>query len=317
MTSTTRRTLLLLAPAALSLVAACGGTDFDPISRLDKLRVLAIRAQPVNPAEGTETTFETLVYTTASQSASASTFAWSWCPILGNSADGYTCPFTDADVQMLATQAGAAEAPPPLAFSTDAMPAWKNVFPAAALKAICDSGVEGFKPDCANGFPVRVKVTVTNGSESVVATAVVRLPIDATPSNENPAIDGIEAVLEGGTKTLDEAGTVELPRLVETVLRAKVDMAQSEEFMGEDDDGNPALVHERLIVSWFSEQGDLESTQTAYVAGKSEFSRLTDNKIEPRTKDDDPQDTSRVIVVLRDNRGGVSWTTGVVKLGAL
>jgi hypothetical protein len=316
MTSINRRLLLLLAPAALSVTAGCNGTDFTPISRLDKLRVLAIRSEPVNPVEGASTTLESLVYTPGA-AAPASTYAWSWCPVLGFSADGYSCPFTDADVAMLATQLGATEAPPPLAFSTDEKPTYKNVFPAAALAAICQNGFGDFKLDCANGYPIRVKVTVTNGTESVVATSVVRLPIDATPSNKNPIIDGVDAILAAGPQPIDEAGTVELPRLESTVLRAKVDMAQSEAFMGFDDDNHPATVNERLVLSWYSEMGDLDSTQTAYVAGKSEFDRLTDNKIEPQTKDDDPADTSRVIVVLRDNRGGVSWTTGLVKLGAL
>jgi hypothetical protein len=314
MTSTDRRFLLLLAPAALTAIAACNGSDFTPVSRLDQLRVLAIRAEPVNPVQGASTTLETLVYTPPP--AAASTYAWSWCPILGNSADGYTCPFTDADVAMLATQLGATEAPPPLAFSSDEKPTFKNVFPAASLATVCQNGFGDFKLDCANGYPIRVKVTVTSGTESVVATAVVRLPIDATPSNQNPVIDGVDAILAAGPQTIDEAGTVELPRLVETVLRAKVDMAQSESFMGEDDNHQPATVQERLVLSWYSEMGDLDSTQTAYVAGKSMFDRLTDNKIEAKTKDDDPADTSRVIVVLRDNRGGVSWTTGVIKLGA-
>ena len=317
MTSTTRRLLLLLAPAALAVTAACNGSDFTPVSRLDKFRVLAIRAEPVNPIQGESTALETLVYTTPEQSAAASTYAWTWCPILGNSADGYTCPFTDADVAMLATQLGATEAPPPLAFSSDAQPTFKNVFPAASLATVCANGFGDFKLDCENGYPIRVKVTVTNGTESAVATAVVRLPVDATPSNKNPVIDGVDALLAGGTQTIDEAGTVELPRLVTTVLHAKVDMAQSEAFMGFDDDHKPATVNERLVLSWYSEMGDLDSTQTAYVANKSEFVRLTDNDFEPKTKDDDPADTSRVIVVLRDNRGGVSWTTGVVKLGAL
>jgi hypothetical protein len=317
MTSTTRRLLLLLAPAALTVTAACNGSDFTPISRLEKLRVLAVRAEPVNPAEGATTTLESLVYVTPSQPASASTYAWTWCPILGNSADGYTCPFTDAEVAMLATQLGATKAPPPLAFSTEEKPTFENVFPAASLATVCANGFGDFKLDCENGYPIRVKVTVTNGGESVVATAVVRLPIDATPSNVNPVIDGLELLLAGGAQTVDEAGTVELPRLVETVFHAKVDDAQSESFMGKDDSGEPATVRERLVLSWYSEMGDLESTQTAYIPGKSEIVRLTDNKIEARTKEDDPADTSRVIVVLRDNRGGVSWTTGVVQLGAL
>jgi hypothetical protein len=311
------RTLLLLAPAALAV--GCSGEDFTPISRLDKLRVLAVRGEPVNPAQGESTTFELLVYTPADLPAANSTYEWSWCPLLGAAADGYTCPIkSDAEVAALATQLGATEPPPPLQLGTEAQPSYKNVFPAASLAAFCQNGFGEFKPDCENGFPIRILVKVRNGGQEVVATAVVRLPVDATPSNLNPVIDGLEAeISDMPAQPIDEAGTVELPRLYAAVIRAKVDVvAQSEPFMGTDDDGKPAMVKERLVLSWYSEQGDLESIQTAYIPDKSDLDRLTDNKLEPKTKEDDPADTSRVIVVLRDNRGGVSWTTGVVRLGA-
>ena len=306
--------LLLLLPA---LVAGCSGPDFTPISRLDKTRVLALRAEPVNLRPGDATTLDLLVYAPPG-SSNAITYTWSWCPVLGSAADGYTCPFTDADVQALATQLGASEPPPALVFSHDAAPAFKNVFPAQSLRAVCDNGFGDFKPDCENGYPVRVKVTVENGSESVVATAIVRLPTDVSvASNLNPSIAGIDAMLEGQARSIDDSAQVELPRLVNTTVRARIDAAQSESFMGFDRDNQPAVVKERLVLSWYSEQGDLESTQTAYVDGLSDFERLLENKLKPLTKDDDPADTARVVVVLRDNRGGVSWTTGVVKLGAL
>jgi hypothetical protein len=315
MTSIRLSGLTLAALAATLGTGACTSNDFPEVTRLDRLRILAVRALPVNPAEGETTVIEPLVYTTAD--AAASTFAWSWCPLLGFSGDGYQCPVTDADVAALATSLGATEPPPPLELGTDPTQSWKNVFPADKLAAICAMGVDGFNLDCDGGFPVRFKVTIQNGDAEVIATTVVRLPIDASPSNVNPDITGIQAIVAGAPQTIDDSAAVTLPRLEETELRAVVDPAQSQAYPSVDVDGKPVTLRERLIVSWFSEQGDIDTPITAYIDGKTDLADALANLIEPRSTEEDPAAQARLIVVLRDNRGGVSWTTGVAKLGVM
>ena len=313
MTSTRLPSYALGGLATLALAGACNTSDFPEVTRLDRLRILAVRAEPVNPAEDTSTVLEPLVYTNSGQ---ASTFAWSWCPILGFSADGFECPLAQADLDALATQLGLDEPPPPLELGTDPTQSWKNVFPAATLATICAQGVNGFDLDCDGGFPVRFKVTISNDGTSVIATTVVRLPIDAAPSNVNPSIAGIQAILDGQPVAIDESAAATIPRLEETELRAVVDPAQSESYPALTVDGKPTTLKERLIVSWFSEQGDISTPITAFIDGKTDLADALENTIQPLTTEDDPADQARLILVLRDNRGGVSWTTGVAKLGA-
>jgi hypothetical protein len=306
---------LLFFGALAALAGACTDPGFTPVSRLDKLRVLALKLTPVNPAQGESTTVEPLVYAPSGQ---ASAYSWSWCPFQGNSADGYACPFTDAQVQQLAAGLGATEAPPPLDLGHDPTASFKNVFPPAALAAVCAQGMGEFKPDCDGGYPVRVKVTVDNGGESTIATVIIRLPTDASvPSNQNPSIAGMEAILDGQARSIDESGEVSLPRLVETSVHARVDASASEDYQRLDRQNQPVMAKERLILSWFSEQGDIRHAQTEFIDGSTPLETALENQLEPGDLDDDPNASSRVIVVVRDNRGGVAWASGVVKLQEL
>src|SRR6185503_19870043 len=102
-------------------------------------------------------------------------------------------PFTDAQVAELAAGLGATETPPPLALGSDPTATYRNVFPAAALAQICETGFAAFVPYCLNGFPIRIKLEMESGGETVLASNVLRLPIDDTPSNQNPIITGVTA----------------------------------------------------------------------------------------------------------------------------
>jgi hypothetical protein len=43
--------------------------------------------------------------------------------------------------------------------------------------------------------------------------------------------------------------------------------------------------------------------------------RALTNKWEPASTKDYPRDTARVVVVIRDHRGGVGWRSAIVRLG--
>jgi hypothetical protein len=80
---------------------------------------------------------------------------------------------------------------------------------------------------------------------------------------------------------------------------------------------------ERLDLSWFTEAGDFGSDgegghRTGFLGlpedADSPFSGATDNKWTLPKSEDYKDDKARLIVVVRDNRGGVAWTTGSASL---
>ena len=164
--------VLVLVPGA----AGCGRGDFAPPSRLDRLRVLALRARPVNPPAGTVTELDTLVYAPAGSAAVQ--HAWSWCPVAGRATETL-CPVNDDQLRASAADGGVTT-PPPLMLGNGPSQELANVFPPALLQRFCDSGLAGTaRPDCKGGFPIRIFVKVTSGDAEVTATAVIRLPLDA------------------------------------------------------------------------------------------------------------------------------------------
>ena len=97
-------TLLALGLLAAGL-AGCGASFDSPIL-LSKLRLLALQAMPVNPAQGETTTMTPLIY---SPSDTALELSWSWCPLLGQANDGYVCPISYDDASTaLAAEIGRA-----------------------------------------------------------------------------------------------------------------------------------------------------------------------------------------------------------------
>jgi hypothetical protein len=310
------RFLLMLASSFLPALGCAG--DFEPYARLTRLRVLAIRAEPVNPAPGQTTTFEPLVYAPPADAAEPFTYAWSWCPLLGVADDGYKCPLGEDQLQQLRAALGSAEAPP-LTLGTERTQSWRNPFPTAALAQLCRDGFSGIRPDCEDGFPVRIYFTVTHAGVEQKATTVLRLPIaDGVPSNANPHFEATGAPLaifkDGAEQPITSQSAPTLPRLKDTELRVHVADAEAESYMGTDNDNKPAVVRERLVLTWFVETGDVENEHTGYFPGETAIAQFLEDKWKPGKKADYQPDRAQLILVLRDSRGGVGWASGSVNL---
>ncbi|HVY38067.1 MAG TPA: hypothetical protein VHM31_09030 [Polyangia bacterium] len=292
-------------------LAGCGA-DFESPSHLSKLRLLALQAAPVNPAAGETTTITPLVY---SPSDAPLDFAWSWCPLLGQPNDGYVCPISrDAADAMLA--AAGATAPLP-AFDLGGGPgaSFTNPFPPALLAAVCAAGFDGQAVDCDGGFPIRVSVRVAQGAETQQGTMVVRLPIaDGAVSNANPVPGALSVDLPSGTQALDDAGTVRVPRLQDSLLHVAVDAGQAQAYSGTGTGGETTTLRETLLFSWFAELSGLDNHRTLFIDGVNTLDGAAADKWKPPATRDDPRQTSRLFVVVRDDRGGVGWTSATVSL---
>lgn len=304
-------------------------------SQLKRLRLLAVQAEPPNPRLGESTLLRPLVYLPPGESV---TYAWSWCPVPTDSQKGYRCPVDQAALDAIASQAGL-DAVPPLDLGTSETITFTNPFPATLLARLCDgdsAATEMFAGSVFNcsvsTLPMQVMLTI-RGSTTDTGVVSLRLPIDDEPGNRNPVIAGISVLSPEPARPLDDTGSVRVPRNTEVKLRAGLDPTQSESYLdkqvGPDDeyvrDGSGRFVlaptQERMTLWWFAEGGGFEERSTSWSVKDLDsngqplpFESATDNPWSTPKVEDYGQSTSLVLVVVRDNRGGVAWTRGVASL---
>ena len=315
------KSLLPLILLGLAPLAGCGA-DFDPYSRLKTPRVLALKSDPPAPGPGETATLSALTFLPAGQTAS---YAWSWCPAAGDPNQGYPCALEETQLRALL---GGAEAP---AYDLGTAPTatFAHSLPPAALEALCDRNPQTNQAlgelakfiDCKGGFAVQIRLVLRSQKEggaveTVSAIRTLRLRFGAIPANANPTIDALWAV--DPTMRIDDSGASSpaLPRGKKTPIGAVARETDAETYQGEDDDGRPATVRERLAFSWFVETGDLKFGRTSFIDGQVPLDRATRNELQPELLKDYDRPASKVVVVIRDNRGGVGWASGLVNLEA-
>jgi hypothetical protein len=139
---------------------------------------------------------------------------------------------------------------------------------------------------------------------------------------------------------LDDAFSTTIPRQARIKLHAQVPQASAETLPpaqadASDKANNPKMqpdgtgrtlarrTSERLNLRWYTEAGDFGSDgEGGYRTGflglpddiDSPFSGATDNEWTLPKSEDYAASTARLIVVVTDNRGGVTWTTGSASL---
>jgi hypothetical protein len=304
--------------AAIALALSAGGCteDFPPFNRLDSLRVLAIQSEPAAPLTGQTATLTPLVFTPIADPSL--TYQWSWCPAPGPAASGRRCLITEDE---LAALLGPGVPFPPFDLGAAPTAMLEAGLPPALLAAVCGGAVANVpRPNCAGGFPVQVSLTVRTDTDQVDAVVTARWRFDeATQApNTNPSVDSLTATLAGGqaqpiTDTLVD-DTITIPRDVETEIDAVVAREASETYDGLDDADIPATLRERLFITWFVETGHTDDTRTSYIPDATPFEDMLRNAWAPEADRLYPRDDARLFVVLHDNRGGVGWRSGIVRL---
>jgi hypothetical protein len=335
-----RTTILGLVFLASTAAASGCGNDFAPYNRLGSLRVLAVQSEPAAPFTNETATLTPLVFTPTPTLDPTLTYAWSWCPIPGSANAGYPCAITYDQLTLALPAAQAATIPP---FDLGAQPTatFPNTIDPAVLTAIC-GGTAGvpISPDCTGGFPIQITLTVTTYTDtgavndSVITVDTIRLRFTPTATlnpavlgldqpNANPVLADLTATVPaGGTpaSVLDTAPPVTLPRDVETTIAALLPgdqtdaTPQAESYTGTDDQGNVGTIRERLIFTWFVESGDTHDRRTDFIDGTIPLTQAQQTTWTPAVTKDYPAGTARLLVVLRDSRGGVGWKTGSVQL---
>ena len=310
----TRAAVAMLAVLPLAVASGCSD-DFPPYSRLDALRILAIRAEPVAPGPDQTSHLDALVYLPPDQRAdpAAAVYSWSWCPFPGSADSGYPCLVTEDQVTAIAGQTvsfdlgSTATADLPLPLMDPSF--WQRA---------CQ-GLPGFPlpSSCDQGFPVLVKLTVTTPTDQVTGIRTVRLRFrDDQAANANPTITGLFAVSAGATEEFYPDAPPILPRGQSTPIGAAVDPSQAETYLQVDAQGVSSTQRERLILSWFVETGNLKFERTEFIDGSTALDAALTNAWQPFRASFYPPDTADLFVVLRDDRDGISWMQGVASLRA-
>lgn len=294
-------------PLAL-LLAACGD-NFTPYSKLDRLRVLAVAAEPPVPLPRQATTLSALVFSLPDEMLS---YRWTWCPAQAPASEQYACaldhagaaqlfaPFLDPAVPVL----------PALDLGSQPTAALVNPFSPAGLASLCATGLAGpgyaQQFDCDDGFPVTLVLDVATATQSLRAGFVVRLPVDETAvRNGNPsplalALAGIS--LDNPSVPISVAPEQELE------LRAEVPAAAAELRPIPAFEGSPGQRLERLTVSWFADAGTLDADRTSFIEGKTSLVDASTNRWKAPPADAWPADGRiEFAAVVRDDRGGVGW----------
>jgi hypothetical protein len=295
-----------LASATLLFISC--SNDFPAYSRLDRLRVLGVSADPPNPSTGQLCRLDALTFAPPDRPIS---FHWSFCPVLAEAKTGYTCPLTEASSGDLF---GASS---PFDLGTAETTSFINPFAADTLGNLCANGVDGdgyaAAVNCDQGYPVSILLDVATADDSLRAAFTVFLP--ASPEvekNANPALLGL--VLAG--QALPDAPLVlSLPEGKAVDLSAQLSNEAIELRSIPPAEGAPGRRPERLTLSWFADAGSMDQDRTVFIDGETSIEAATRNRwTPPKQNEAPPGGLIHFATVVRDDRGGVGWLTRQLRL---
>jgi hypothetical protein len=274
--------------AALALVAVAGcGNSFDPASFVDKLRLLAVKAEPPDVAFGQMTT---LTATSANPGGSAPTINWDACllpppPATGESVNQDCITLPEGDPMLVSFGQG------------DTV---------TATMPMLDLSMVGL-PDQTNGFYLPVRLKLDADGKELVAFYQLRIFLGAltpNPPNKNPMLTGIFTVpsADAGADqemALDDASPLVVHDGEELALRAHVADGSDESYVVFDGDPRttpPRTVTETIRISWYTTAGEFSEDATG-IAKPDTTLKL--DKHQPAAGS-----TIDLWVVARDERGG-------------
>lgn len=290
------------------LLAACD-SDFEPYGKLSTLRVLAIGSTPATLAPGQTALLAPLLYVPGEEPVTSS---WSWCPVEALEDDVLSCPLDEAEASL------ALGATVRYDLGSAGVAYFEHSFEPARLARFCSGAALAAASlgaiDCSEGLPVQIRHRVSSASDSVESVRRLRLRFSPEqPSNENPAVDAVAALVAGTPLALDDAATVLLPRETEVELEATLAESVAEPLpaaLGE-------RTRERLALTWFIEAGEARYERTSFVEASLPLEQALRNTWTLPSVAEYGAAEARLIVVVRDDRGGVGWRSARVTLGGV
>lgn len=346
-----RPSLLLLVPAASSLLVAAGpgcSDQLPPASRVDKMRVLAVRADPPEVGAGDHTTLDALVAQPLTPApAPALSYLWMACREAVSAQLPAPCGITalgNGGPDAFGDPAPGSETPSGMATCTDAPGAplcllgtTPSVKYAPALDGdqavtqllvtlvVADQGA-GSALSCARAAASSGTGAPPDVDHCTIALkrVYVRAAGATAARNENPrlaafTLDG--TALAGGAATFPRATAGQAPAGAPLAVRrclaanAGSDGCEAGSGAQQKDDGS----WEVLFVSWFATAGSLDASRSSF--GKPGCGECASDggdraSVTFTAPDADelalraPGGAVHYWAVIRDDRGGVGWLDG-------
>lgn len=298
--------------ALIGTVGACTIRDDSTKSnQIEGLRVLALASEPADLIQGESATISALVYDQEERSVS---YQWSWCISRGNSEEGYQCKITESDLQSAWAELNTGITLPPYDLGTAETASFEMFFEPDQAFGLCEIlSRDATDPElqlftCLSSLGLSIELIATAGSDQIVAIKDIPILVDGDERNQNPAIGpNFTRTLREGAE-LGSADPFRLEGIYDVV--ADVDVAQSETFLPAAREGlpTPEPRGESLFLSWFVNLGSTHrkgEQQTSYFDMGS-IDSLTENTWDmPFTFE---SSNARIFLVLRDERGGTSWS---------
>lgn len=265
-----QRLLPIALCAALLGTVGCGG-DLPKVSDVEKLRVLAICADPPELSDPGQATVRALV---AGQTGVVR-YQWELCLLAGDPTKGFPC--LDEELRFdLGAEPEPSVAIPPL-----------DPILAAAEAA-------GFTIDIENGVDVQVRLVVTDDSDTRVET-IKQLHISRRDDqNANPALVGLD--VDGVDWPATRGIEVALGQEIELLPHADDALFQTYDDLGVD-------VEEQALYSWFAETGGFQKDRSSGEFPDNTWTAPLRDELDGRV----PPFEIGLWLVLRDRRGGCDW----------
>jgi hypothetical protein len=292
--------------------------DFAPYSELDRLRVLAIQAEPAMPLPGEVAALSALTFAPAGQSV---TYHWTWCPAAAPAGNNYACPLDQAEAKQAfaaALDPNVVAELPSLDLGSSETASFVNPFALSSLAGLCATGLastiyaQSF--DCEGGFPVTLVLDVTTAAATLRAGFVLPLPFGDTPElNHNPYPTGMEL---GRTPLVDPPVAIMVARGQTIDLHIDIPADAVEIRSIPPSEGPPGQRLERLTASWFANSGKIDKARTSFIDGETSLDQTASNRwTAPQGTDWPASGLIEFAVVLRDDRGGAGWLVRQAVLG--
>jgi hypothetical protein len=289
-------------PASLALCAlcACGGNDFSQSYQLDRVRLLAVAAEPAEPQPGETVVFETLRYYPPDVAEGLSV----WFACIPDSADASGCTLDEA----LLAELGALD---PEALSPEEQAALFAEAQAAGLAGLepylapswtvpedALDGLDDFAAQEGLSGMVSVSLLPEGGAEDP-ELAYKRVPISRSPTpNHNPTVVGWR--VDGAELGLDEAG-LRLGRGDAAEIELVLGEGAIEDYSYVDPDtGAESPRTEEPYFTFYVEDGSFDQPFTLYDPDVPEAA-----VVEYSAPDAAMEGALRAVV--RDRRGGMAW----------
>ena len=282
--------------AASPAITGCTTTDLSSSWVVDRLRILAVQAEPAEPGPGDTITFEGLV---VSPDAELELTMWIGC--LGSDLDVFGCEIDATILEDLGDL-------DPSEMTTEEL--------LELYETLQEAGLMGVEPYMAPSFTVPddilddlteeerneglslfVQVTaIPDGAsdEDHTELGLKRVPVSAAKTpNHNPSIDHLliegVAIAEGTVVEVDAGGAYE----IEPVLGD--DSIETYQYMGTEGSWEERV--EEPYFSMFVEQGSLDAVNTLYPHSGFGWTAPSDPD----------QEQTTIWIIAQDRRGGMTW----------